>query len=55
MLIDFKKWNENNVEGIIRNSDIFKKKIQYWDQDVMNKFFDGHYLKLEDSYNKIYK
>ena len=53
MLIDFKKWNKNNVGSKLLETLIsLKGKIQYWDQDVMNKFFDGHYLKLEDSYNK---
>ena len=26
--------------------------IKYWDQDVLNKFFDGKYLKLLEGMNK---
>ena len=42
MLIDFKKWNENNVGSKLLETLIsLKGKIQYWDQDVMNKFLMG--------------
>jgi len=53
MLINYKKWIEFNVgEKLIETLFELKGRITFWDQDVMNKFFDGNYYKLENGLNK---
>ena len=53
MIIDYKKWVEKNTgEQLLRTLQNLKDRIKYWDQDVMNKLFDGEYLKLIDGLNK---
>lgn len=52
MFIDLKKWNQKKIhvlsKDIIENSDL---KFTYWDQDILNIIFDGHYLHLMDALN----
>lgn len=52
MFIDLKKWNQKKIQvlskDIIENSGL---KFTYWDQDILNIIFDGHYLHLMDSLN----
>lgn len=52
IVIDYQKWIvENTGNKLI---DIMKKNysnIKYWDQDVMNIYFDGNYLELSRSMN----
>ena len=52
MLIDFKKWISNNIsENLINHLHENKGKIVFWDQDVMNKYFDGFYQELSERMN----
>ena len=52
IIIDYKKWLENNLTDNLL--DLMKKrytKIIYWDQDLLNLFFDGNYLEMSKSLN----
>ena len=52
MLIDFKYWIENNIEDkLFSIMNEHYEDIVFWDQDVLNKLFDGDYLELDDFYN----
>ena len=50
MFIDYKKW-KNIKEKLIKLMDAHHEKITFWDQDVLNLFFDGEYRKIESSLN----
>ena len=53
MLIDYQKWLKNNLgKHLLKTMLELKGIIKYWDQDVLNKFFDGKYLKLLEGMNK---
>ena len=52
MIIDFKYWIENNIEDkLFTIMNKHYEDIVFWDQDVLNKLFDGDYLELDDFYN----
>lgn len=52
MIIDYRQWRKSNVSyKLIKVLDEIKYKIKFWDQDVMNKYFDGEYVELEESFN----
>ena len=50
IIVDYKEWLKNNTgEKLI---DLMSTiNIKYWDQDVMNIYFDGKYAELE---NELY-
>ena len=52
MIIDFNKWKNQNVSkkliNILKEN---KNKITFWDQDVLNIYFDGKFLELDSSLN----
>ncbi len=52
MVINFKRWIQEDTTNklIIKLHEIYDN-IVLWDQDVMNSFFDGEYLELEDTFN----
>ena len=44
MFIDYEKWkNETSVREFLELIDLYKDKIIFWDQDVLNKFFDDNF------------
>ncbi len=52
MVIDIKKWRNNDVENkLIRLQTELSELIEFWDQDVLNAYFDGEYIELPDSHN----
>ncbi len=52
MIISFEKWLENQVtEKLILKMKSIRDEIVFWDQDVMNSFFDGDYLELDNIFN----
>ena len=57
MFIDYEKWkNETSVGEFLQLIDLYKDKIIFWDQDVLNKFFDDNFLKLNDNLNfRVYE
>lgn len=52
MFVNHKKWINNNTGGLLlKRLDELKDKLNYWDQDVLNSFFDGEYVELNDAIN----
>lgn len=52
MLIDLAKWNKFDLEKqLMDRLNLIKENITYWDQDVLNSFFNGNYLELPKSMN----
>ncbi len=50
MFINYKKWNYIKSK-LINLMDTHYEKIIFWDQDVLNLYFDGKYEKIESSLN----
>ena len=54
MLINFKNWLEKGInKKLVNLIDDLSQDIQFWDQDILNSYFDGKYLKLPKSYNYV--
>lgn len=52
MVIDMIKWRESSLqEKLLFNLDKHKNNIIQWDQDVLNSFFNGDYVELNDKFN----
>ena len=52
MIIDFKYWvNQNIEEKLFEIMNTYYQDIVFWDQDVLNKYFDGDYIELNDLCN----
>ncbi len=52
MIIDFKKWiAEQTSTKLLEELNRIKDIIYYWDQDVLNSYFDGEYLELSPYLN----
>ncbi len=52
MIISLHNWYENNVSEELINLLIENKnEITFWDQDVLNLYFDGDYIELPKSLN----
>lgn len=52
MFINFKKWISNNCqEALLLKMKEIENDIIFWDQDVLNAYFNGKYLEIDDSYN----
>ena len=52
MIIDFKKWTKNNIQsGLLKKMNEIYKEVEFWDQDVMNSYFDGKYLEINTNLN----
>tara|TARA_A100001015_G_scaffold159347_1_gene177042 strand:- start:2390 stop:3322 length:933 start_codon:yes stop_codon:yes gene_type:complete len=52
MFVDHKKWLKENIGDLLLNKlNEIKNKINYWDQDVLNSYFNGKYIELNDSIN----
>ena len=48
LVINFQEWQKKNVEGkLFEIMEKYYDKILYWDQDILNKYYDGKYLELE--------
>lgn len=52
LFIDYRKWIDNKVSENLQNK-LFeiRDELFFWDQDVLNSYFDGDYFELENSYN----
>ena len=51
MVIDYEKWiNDNLSKKINKQVERARVKNFIWDQDVLNSFFDGVYLELDNVY-----
>lgn len=52
MFVNHEYWLNKNVYGDLLNSiEKIKEKLEFWDQDVLNFFFDGDYIELNDNLN----
>ena len=52
MVIDYEKWIKDSLsKKLISRLKELESKILFWDQDVLNSFFDGVYLELDNVYN----
>jgi len=52
MFINYQKWLSNNcLEGLLFKMKEIQNEIIFWDQDVLNAYFDGGYLEINDSHN----
>ena len=52
MFVDHKKWIERKIgESLLQKLNEIKEKINYWDQDVLNSYFDGKYIELSQAIN----
>lgn len=52
MFINLESWRKNNFqEKLINVMNNLNNKIVHWDQDVLNKFFNGSYLEVPLSLN----
>jgi lipopolysaccharide biosynthesis glycosyltransferase len=52
LFIDYQEWLSNDIFNKLqkRQTDI-KDKLYFWDQDILNSFFDGSYLELDEKFN----
>ena len=51
-MIDFTKWIKNDLHNnLISKLNEISNNILQWDQDVLNSFFNGKYLELENKLN----
>ena len=52
MIIKTTEWNRKNLQDELTNlTEQHKEKLQFWDQDVLNIYFDGKYLELSKHLN----
>lgn len=52
MIIRTSDWYLNKLESqLIKLTEKYKDILQFWDQDVLNKYFDGDYLELNKYLN----
>ena len=54
MVIDFNKWIRDDLDNkLFSTLKQINKNILHWDQDVLNSFFNGKYLELENLILKL--
>ena len=52
LFIDYQKWLSNDIFNKLQKRQInINDKLYFWDQDILNSFFDGNYLELEEKFN----
>ena len=52
MIIKTSEWYRKNLQDELTNlTDQHKEKLQFWDQDVLNIYFDGKYIELSKYLN----
>ena len=50
IIVDYKEWLKNNTGEKLIFDDKNYNNIKYWDQDVMNIYFDGKYAEYPKNY-----
>lgn len=54
MFVEYNKWIDNDLSNKLQNHiSTIKDKIIWWDQDVMNNYFDGNYMEISTNLNYI--
>ena len=52
LFVNNKLWRKEEVyDGLLVHLEKIKDKLEFWDQDVLNSFFEGYYLEIEDGLN----
>ena len=52
LIVNHAKWlNENVYSELIKHIDKIKNNIEFWDQDVLNSFFNAKYLEMDNKLN----
>lgn len=52
IIFDLKKFKSQNLDSKLMNHLLnFNKKAKFWDQDILNTFFNGEYLELPHTLN----
>jgi len=52
MVIDFDKWRTNNIQNSLVDLMVtIYEKVDFWDQDIMNCFYDGKYMEISKYLN----
>ncbi len=52
MIIDFKKWKTNDLKDkFLKIMYEYQQKLLFWDQDILNIYFDGDFEIMDDSLN----
>ena len=52
MVINFETWNKNNLKDhFLKILNIFNTKLRFWDQDILNIYFDGKYQLMDENLN----
>ena len=52
MLVDMDVWREKNIENeLMKIMENNFEKIKFWDQDVLNIYFNGDFYELPKSLN----
>ena len=52
LIADFKYWKQNDVSSeLLKIMNDYKNNITFWDQDVLNIYYDGNFLELSDFVN----
>lgn len=52
LFINYKEWVSNDIFNKLQKRQVdIKDKLYFWDQDILNSFFDGNYLELEEKFN----
>ena len=56
LLIDYQKWLKEKVgKKLIKNLSLNKDELKYWDQDLLNIYFEGNFQELNNHLNfKVY-
>jgi lipopolysaccharide biosynthesis glycosyltransferase len=54
MFIDLEKWRKARIQNkLLDKQNTLNRKIQLWDQDVLNSYFDGKYIELDKYLNYV--
>ena len=52
LIVNHTDWLTKNVYSeLIKHIDIIKNNIEFWDQDVLNSYFNGEYLEMDNKLN----
>ena len=54
MFIDLKMWKDDRADVLLREllNELYDK-VRFWDQDILNSFFDGRYYECPETLNKV--
>tara|TARA_A100001011_G_C14307223_1_gene843707 strand:- start:1644 stop:2582 length:939 start_codon:yes stop_codon:yes gene_type:complete len=52
MLVNHQRWQKENIgEKLLKMLEKLNDRIEYWDQDVLNSYFDGNYKEISRNLN----